>query len=349
MELSKLRTLAETINFDEEYIIGEKFSWKEGKGSIIALTRKGKELSLWMLVAEDEMINHFSDSSANIRKRKDGTLTEREQIIDCEIKDNLINCIREFKIQDKIYQVSSMSAYPVNDIDYEPFLLLIYFMRHGSDYEHLEGIPCDSMELAQFVLEGEYNEIPFDQLRAGQVQIMPCKRKRKVLVGKQFDVTVGEYKDNKLILMDELRNKEHICYINTIGLYDPWSEEELKKFDTAEYKEKFTNKELEQMKEEYYSLMERNCPRGKKFAYVEYEAEDDVMLDFHTREFLNKKVKIESTASVLLFFAQPDKSVGCHGIKLKVCMLETVDQNADKIPIELLWFYIDEEIEGICQ
>lgn len=347
MELSNLRTLSKILDFDEEYLINENFDWKEGKGSFIALTRKNNELSLWMLVDEVEFANHLSNRNSIVKKEENDILTERELIIGSDLKDNLISCIQSFRIQDKVLEVNSMSGYVLSELNYESYFLLLYFMRRGASYGKLEEKSCDAMQLAQFIFKGEYVKIPFEKTKPAYVKIMPCKRNRKVLAGKKFNITVGDYKDKKIDLLDELTGEKYTCYINRVGLYDPWSEEEMKKFDTAEYKEKFTDKELEQMKQQYFSLMERNCPKGKKFAYVEYEAEDNIILDLHTREFLDKKAAVKSTASVLLFFAKPEKSTGSHGIKLKVCMLETVDKDIKEIPIEMLWFYINEEIEGI--
>ena len=62
MELSHLRRLLSNIAFDEEYIINQNFKWKEGDGTFIALTRTANELSLWMLISEEDMIENEDDS-----------------------------------------------------------------------------------------------------------------------------------------------------------------------------------------------------------------------------------------------------------------------------------------------
>ena len=79
-----------------------------------------------------------------------------------------------------------------------------------------------------------------------------------------------------------------------------------------------SEKEFEEMKEQFFKILEENCPKGKCYIGIEYECtEADINLKFYDREYLDQRPEAkEGSATAMLMRVKPDMELGSHGLKL---------------------------------
>ncbi len=75
------------------------------------------------------------------------------------------------------------------------------------------------------------------------------------------------------------------------------------------------------------------------YSVIEYESEQDISFEFHTKEFLDSKPVHHGNGSIG-FIIRPDKPTGILGRKLKAAIIqEPVLGNTDIIEAELFQYY----------
>lgn len=152
-------------------------------------------------------------------------------------------------------------------------------------------------------------------------------------------VKFGDNINEKHSFYDEETNRSYSFYINKVEHHDIW-EEANKHFDSDQMKKameeaNISDEQLLQMKKDYYEFIEQTCPKGMDLAMIEYETEDDIQLNFYTKDFLDANVKHNEGKCGVLFFS-PDIKTGPHGFKNRISMLKPVEKNfIGTIDIEL--------------
>jgi hypothetical protein len=140
-------------------------------------------------------------------------------------------------------------------------------------------------------------------------------------------------KGNKFYFYDSIERKKHIFYIDKMYHYDVWAEVN----NNLEYElmRVFPKDQIEQMKEEYITGLEKICPKGMDLVMLEYETEDDLQLNFYSKEYLDERPVHKSSASII--FCKSDRELGSNGFKSRVRMIKPVEKDFDGIiDIELL-------------
>ncbi|MCM1098112.1 MAG: hypothetical protein NC427_08585 [Ruminococcus flavefaciens] len=131
------------------------------------------------------------------------------------------------------------------------------------------------------------------------------------------------------------------CHINNVTLIDVW-EDARKRFDDAEYRERFTEEQLQEMERNYYAALTQSCPKGMCYIGIEYECSRDISLQFYSRDFLESYPKTHSgSAAFLIMQLKPDQETGTHGLPLKGYAIDTpFSPDTTTVSAELL-FYLE--------
>lgn len=136
------------------------------------------------------------------------------------------------------------------------------------------------------------------------------------------------------------------CYINRVYLIDVWEEEE-KRFADPQYQQRMlehvSQEELDTMKQQIFTALEQNCPRGMYYIGLEYECTLDMSMDFYSSEYLKREQETttitgDGTVSVMLMNSrlEPDEELGAHGLKLRGAVIqEPVPQDTKSLWAEL--------------
>lgn len=151
-------------------------------------------------------------------------------------------------------------------------------------------------------------------------------------------------KGNRFYFYDSLEKKNRIFYIDKISHYDIW--EEVNHIFESEWVKSLSQEQIKQMKEENIAHLEEICPKGMNLAILEYEVEDDIHLNFYSKEYFDKK-SVHNTSVLAIAFLTSDKEIGINGFKRQISMIKPVKKDFNgSIDVELFsWFLeIPEEI-----
>ena len=84
------------------------------------------------------------------------------------------------------------------------------------------------------------------------------------------------------------------------------------------------------MKKEHIAYLEEICPQGMNLAILEYESEDDITLNFYSKEYLDKKPVHRTYALASVFFTI-NEEIGINGFKRQVSMLKPIKKDFNGI------------------
>ncbi len=322
---------------DKEIFINKTVKIRERDIHLISITMEEHRNVLWLMYQEPEEVD--------LEERKEYT-TNKDEMIDIVNNDTnkqKIN-ISEITIQDQ--KMSFSSSYSSRVDDYEKYMLMQHFVEKGLTTIDWDELYLDSIWIKSYIQE-ESEEFPsIDLSEELDIIIKVNEESMEVLINQPIYLEYGEMeKGNKYYFYDSIEKKNRIYYINKIENYDIW-EDANNKFE-KEFKQVLPQEQYEQMKEEYISNLEEICPKGMNLAMLEYEAEDDIQLNFYSNEFLSKKPVYISSSSGYTFIFRSDKKFGVNGFRSRLCMIKPVKKDfRGSIDAELFSWYskIPEEI-----
>ncbi len=238
-------------------------------------------------------------------------------------------------IREKEYLSHSGQGSPMRYTD--DISLFCEFMREGwSAPEELKYMDWEHLALYSYDIEcGEIPEID------GKVGLVYKKEPKHLFVEWEIPLKIGEPYDCSL----ESCGKNIPCFINNVYLLDVFEEIE-KTYSDPKAREKFSEKQLADMKRRAIEVTEEHCPRDMRYVVIEYECDENISFCFDLTERLDKKTEPTSGGSMSLFLVthKTDKSAGEHGLPLKSSVLQTpVAQDITEIPVELFYISINEK------
>lgn len=296
---------------EKEQLLNLSYRFGERYGIFVLLEQCDGGIFLWEIYKDTE------DHPERIRFVKPAR-TNRESL-----KGNLTRStspfIRSLRLGNLLLPVSSASGSNIGDeCNRQEKICLISMLLKGAMLGELEEEPLSSLKINRYRLNlNEFPEItPESRLDASilfPVQNIPVR------VNRRLKLSVGVYKKPRIIKIS--REEEVTVYIHGIKLYDVWQEAETA-FQDKQYAERFTQKELAQMKKQYLAMLPGVCPQGYMIPLIEYECDKDYQIQFYSSEYLRKKP--ENKGTFLLVNFKSDTEYGPMGFKKRVCQLEAV-------------------------
>lgn len=337
MNLRYFQKLISRAEFDEIKIIGQDIKKENRWYHIIGMTLKDKKAALYVLELSDcspEEPAFYKEETPRM-SLKNNMKNERNQ--------SFFMHISEFQNAGKIYETAGANAGPLKNSDYcEAYLLFMKMSAAGwmvSAESPFYEISWELLTVINIELRDEFEHLPE---WTEDMQVLVNSVPESYALEMPVLLECGKRQELKFLLEDK---KEAICYINKVCLVDIW-EEEKKRFSDAAYKERMlshmTENEFEQMKEQFFQVLEEHCPKGKCYVGIEYECtEEDIALKFYDKEYLDKKPEPkEGSATALLMRIKPDKEVGVHGLKLRAEVIQKpVERETEAIESELFSYY----------
>lgn len=253
--------------------------------------------------------------------------------------------ICEITIQNQRVVFSSSSSSPMSSRTYENYMQLQHFMEKGMDSIPWNEVDLDNMIIATYE-QDEGTEFPtIDLSKELDITLKIGKEINQVLINQPLTLEFGETeKGKKLYLYDSIEKKNRVLYINKIYHYDIW-EEAPPAFEDRLI-QLFPKEQVMQIKEQYLIDLEKICPEGMNLAMIEYETEDNVQLNFYSKEYLDERPAPKTSSACTMFF-KSDRELGNNGFKSRVCMIKPVEKDFNgSIDVELfsLFMEVPEEI-----
>lgn len=344
-------------NFDEEAVIGKTFQNEKISGNFIAITREEETLKAWFLIYGEEkpLAEEEEDSKKLHNKLKKGTLTNEKQLLsEQETEIKLVDSLEAVVINGKRFTFQSAESRRIMEHSWDAYLLLAHFLEKIPFFGELEEIELEDMSLLELEVEGEYEKIPKEcfESKKGKATILLENEPvyKRFSINKKVTFQVGENQEVNLSFQDKESKTRYEAVIERVSLYDVWAEEE-KRFEGEQlekYLEHMTMEEVREMKGYFFKALEETCPKGMYLPVVEYEATEDIILDFYSIEFLQQKVEVhKGSCNTMAFMIRPDKETGLHGGKLHTAVLSPVPKDTKEIPSKLLWLQKKVPVENI--
>lgn len=317
--------------YDEIKVIGKEVI-KEGKSyHIIGMTLKERQAHLYVM----ELMENYEDRGPWREKTPRESMKES---MESDRNGSFFMHVREFRNKDIVYETAGATSGAAEQENFgEAYLLFAKMYEAGwriNEESPFIDIPWESIALTNIELRGEYDELPIWG-EAMEALVFPVPA--NVPIEKKITLECGKTMEIECPLKN---GNTAICYINKVELMDVWAEQE-KKFADSAYREKMlqhvSEEELEQIKQQFWAVLEEHCPKGKCYMTIGYECSEEISLNFYDREYLDTVPKPrEGTASSLFMSVKPEQEKGEHGYKLRGCVIQKpLDRDVVMLEAEL--------------
>lgn len=344
MNLKILRESGEYARFDEIFKIGREFELDGKKAVVLALTRKGTEISLWILGQKRKSEDDKEQLKRIQKKRQQKTLTKKEELTEhflmsAESGTEFLHAIRELFLQGKPYKLGSSTSGGLTESDPMQLLTLWNLLEAGTMIGELEETDWNELVLVQLNFQKELKRLPLKKTQEFSMKFLLGGIQRRELFSKKMTLPINQSLNRAVQLTDPKTGEKICCYISRIELYDPCSKEELARFEDPTYQKKalkhITPEQLQEMKQQYYESIRLICPDGMCLPVIEYESEK-WQFEFHNSEYLKEKINPSvQGASSVFFLMHPEQSQGCHGWPMHCGVSEAVSKETKELSIEL--------------
>lgn len=228
-------------------------------------------------------------------------------------------------------------------MDYEKLMQLQHFVEKGMTTTNWDEEDLENLFIATY--EQKENEA-FPEIHLSkelEFTIKIAKEFKPVLINQPIQLEFGEMQKGKeFYFYDSIEQKNRIFYVDKIEHYDIW-EEANNHFDNDKM-QALPEEQLKQMKESYLACIEQTCPKGMDLAMLEYETQDDIQLDFYSKEYLDQH-PIKHATSCAMFF-KSDNEFGINGYRSRVCLIKPIEKNFyGNLDVELFSMYIEKPEE----
>lgn len=324
---------------DEIKIIGKNAEIDGVVCNIVGIVRYGKKLRLIILEYDEVYRQKVEEMELS------GPCEFRQQEINRSILKgrDRIEAIQPFRpiksvfIGEMEFDINVTENLLLNSKDGESVLFLSELLRNGWNPEGVDYQNIDMLFLISIEFAGDFTEIPkFDD--NAKLHFTMNKDCVSYLIEQPVILTVNEEYREKLWFKNKETDEEHWTQINRVYLMDVWSDME-KNLSDPKLLEHMTKKQIEEAKMHIEKSLIEVCPKGMYYPVIEYESEEDISLEFHTKEFLDSKPVHHGNGSIG-FIIRSDNSTGILGTKLKAAIIqEPVSGNTKIIEAELFQYY----------
>lgn len=303
---------------------------------LLSITAEEDRNVFWMMYNQPSNV----DLKIDLEERSEYASNRDEMIDDVsrEMKPHHFS-ISEIHIQGKKMTFSSYRASCMGNMNFEGRMQLQHFIERGISTKNWDEVDLSNIVIASYK-QSEDEEFPeIDLSRELDITIKVNSEFKQVLANKPMTLEFGEAKKgDTLSFYDSIGNQERTFYINKMEHYDVWKDVS-EKFESEEIRG-LSEERIKEIKEKYFICLKEICPKGMNLARLEYESEDDIQLNFYSKEFMDRKPAPKASSSSMMLF-KSDKEFGINGFKSRLSMIMPVDKNySGSIDVELFSWYL---------
>lgn len=324
---------------DEIKIIGKNAEINGVVCNVAAIVRYGIQLRLIIL----EYDEHFQEQTEEmeISELCEAAPAPETNRIMMKGRDRIkaaqpFGAIKRIYIGNNEFEVSGWENRRLNFQDGESIIFLSELLRKGWNPEGIDYQNIDMLFLTSIEFIGDFIEIPEFENNP-HLYFAMGKDTVTYLAEKPVILTVnGEYPE-RLRFKNKKTGEEYWAQINRVYLMDMWADME-KTFSDPKILEHMTKEQIYEAKKSFKEHFIKICPRGMYYPIVEYECEDYISLEFHTKKHLESK-PVHTNGSIG-FIVNTDKATGILGMKLRAAIIqEPVAADTDIIEAELFKYH----------
>ncbi len=313
---------------EKEILINKKVEIAGYSAILVSITSQGNKNVLWVMYHQP----HFLTDEPGERREY---FTNREEMVSniCSHHTPHVH-FPEIIIQGQRMTFSSSSAYRIRDNNNSAYMQLQHFVENGMSVALFDKIDLSDMMIASYEQnEGE----AFPQIDLSQeldITLKVARSSKEVLINQPLHLEFGNMeKGQKFSFYDSINEKDRFFFVDSIEHYDIWQEAE--HHFSSEKMKMFSAQQIEEMKKQYFKCVEKTCPKGMDLAIIKYESEDNIQLNFYSKEFLDERPVHNNSSSSTMFFTS-DKEPGINGLKSRICIIKPVPKDfKENMDIEL--------------
>lgn len=326
MKLKDLKTMMVLPEY--EIPINKTVIINDIKVQFMCLTHSNNRNTIWAVY---ENINNRFDREVPISNPS--TQTNREMMtlsIDKHTAPSYIP-ISKIYIQGNIFAVSSSSTGYISYHDIEGIMKLQHFSESQLLPDFLDEAELNNLCIARYSQKENESFPVIDTAQSIDMEIFTGKEHQTFLVNDSLTLGFSKLEINEYTFHNPITSKDCTYYLQPLEIYDIWEELE----------DKFRNQNFNNLSEEQAYQMtqriERICPKGMKLAILKYETDEDITLNFYSKEYLISINENQGAALGLIIF--PDEKCGPNGMPLRICPIKPINENSlQDIDIELFSF-----------
>lgn len=317
-------------NIKDITIINREFTYQGQRFVFVFIGKENNNAVAWIV---GESLEDNDEPLHKMRRLKETNRQAMNHRFERE-RTSLIS-LRKLEIKGYELKVASSSSegggiYNEDVIHTVQYMWMIW---NGCDLGELEHVSMKKLYLMKFTFR-EDTDLPMikkdEQLK---IKLTFDKRYEAVRVQKSICVKMGEYSNKKYRFKDREAAEERIVYVDRLIHYDVWADAEIK-FNDPFYREKLTEEQIEEMKQNYLESLSDMCPQGMDLAILEYETKNNIILDIYTKEFLKKEVGHKSSSMMV----KPE-SKSLNGYCVRACVLGVVEKDFDgEMKLEIIGY-----------
>ena len=306
---------------DEIKVIG-----KSGKAdgvvcNVMGIVRRGTEMRLAVLQYDERFQQRMEEQEAAESLDDPGMTGTNRMLLRAGGQCDPVlpfQTVQKVCVDHHEFEVHGSESRRLDERDWEQLLLIAQFLNHGWRPDDVDYQRIDRLFLTTLHLGGYVQAIP-DFGPNPELHVVLGPRRMTHQVEKTITLTVGGRYPDRIMFQNADTGEEHWMRIHRVYLMDVWEEME-KLLADPRFLEQGTSEEIARARRELEKALPEICPRGMYFPVVEYECEDDMSVQFHTKSFLDAKPANRSSAIGFIF--RPEQPDGLSGLKRKAAVIQ---------------------------
>ncbi|MBP7401598.1 MAG: hypothetical protein KBA30_03190 [Clostridia bacterium] len=265
------------------------------------------------------------------------TLRERLRAAVDDRMPNPVHSAAEIRIGDRSFTVSCVETTRISPLDGETMVLVSRFLEAGWKPAGIGEPDMTSLFLSRFEFEGSFERIP---------EIPPDPPIRLALRGSgtpglvemPLHLTIGDGPFERVVFTDSGTGDSHWMQIHRVYLLD-MREQISAIFSSEEAIGRMTPEQLADLRARFEENLDISCPRGMRYPVIEYECEEGISMQFHSRAALDAvPLRTQGAHSTGILVGSPG-GTGALGTRLKsAAVQDPVPAGTVQIEAELFQF-----------
>jgi hypothetical protein len=318
MNISNLREFLSRM--DEIKVIGRKASINDIMVHVMGVVRYGTEIRLLILQYDEAFQNGVDEAEEEGLLKITNKIESNRMFLRRNWERNgpdAFHAVSKISFGDQEFEVKSAEQRRLNVQHWECILLFSEFLHRGWKPDGIEYQRIDMLFLTSLEMKGQYSIIP--ALEGNVIRFTRQPESVTYLSEQPITLTVGGEYPEKFRFRNENSGEEHWAQINRVYLSDMWAEME-NNFNSPKIREHMTPEQITRARTEFEERFLHICPKGMYFPIVEYECEENIFLQFHSKSYLAAQPEERNWGMV--FMLSPEQSTGILGMKLKSAVIQ---------------------------
>ncbi|CAM3462898.1 MULTISPECIES: hypothetical protein [Saccharibacillus] len=334
----RLKELKESMLVpDREILLNRLFTINNTEVLLISITSEQQSHKLWTLRKLPEQL--FEEKAVH---KSEETLTIRDRFQEKIFFNGQGDYISKMIIQGQTLTFNLAQSDYCTEQDHGTYMKLQHFIEKGLQlgsfadaelnrlfltcYEQDPSEPCPNFDLNKEMditlkFNSTFCSVPIDTepivLEFGNTQ-----------------------KEIKRVFYDPFNQKNRFFYIHALTRDDIWKQVE-ENF-AKPTPESSTEEEWQEFKQQYLEGLESACSKGEDLAVIEYEAEDNIQLNFLAKNYLDAQPRAWTGGLGFSVFYKTERGLGRNGLKCRVDTVGMVDKTfSGSFVVELLSYSLE--------